>query len=452
MDSGRRSARSRLRGGALVVGLAVTGEAVARRLTRDGVRVVAVDDHPDEAMRKRAAGLDIELVEAPSATTLAELARGAEIVVVSPGVPANHPVFGLGEQTQVVSEIELAAGWARAPLVAVTGTNGKTTVATLVGRMLAESGVRSLVAGNIGTPLADAVDGDADVIVVEVSSFQLAFTQHFRPRVSVWLNFAENHLDWHPTVAHYAQSKSRIWSNQRDRDVAVANGEDPVVMTAAATAPVPVITFGLSEGGYHLQDRALVTPSGEIIIDSEELPRRLPHDLVNALAACAAALAAGASREGCADALGKFAGLPHRLELVGDSGGVSYLDDSKATTPAAVLAALSGLDSVVLIAGGRNKGMSLSSLRERADRVRAVVAIGEATSEVEAAFAGATSVVTARSMDEAVEVAGSLARPGDAVLLSPGCASFDWYRSFGERGDDFARAVRAHISRGAKNA
>jgi UDP-N-acetylmuramoylalanine--D-glutamate ligase len=442
MTGSEESSDSEPRAGALVVGLAVTGEAVARRLTRDGMRVVAVDDHPDEAVRKRAAGLDIELVEAPSAETLTELAVGASLVVVSPGVPAHHPVFGLGDRAHVVSEVEVAAGWARAPLVAVTGTNGKTTVTTLVSRMLVESGVRAVVAGNIGVPLADAVDGDAEVLVVEVSSFQLAFTERFRPSVAVWLNVAENHLDWHPTLAHYVQSKSRVWANQRDGDVAVANAEDPVVMAAAGAAPVPVITFGQAEGSYHVEGRSLVTPTGQRIVGTEELPRTFPHDLVNALAASAGALAAGATLDGCRVALRRFAGLPHRLELVGESGGVRYLDDSKATTPAAVLAALSGLDSVVLIAGGRNKGLRLDSLRDGADRVRAVVAIGEAIPQLEAAFAGASPLVTATSMDEAVRLAGDLARPGDSVLLSPGCASFDWYRSYSERGDDFARAVR----------
>ncbi len=434
--------------GALVVGLAVSGGAVARRLVRDGLRVVAVDDRPDEAVRKRAASLDIELVEAPSVATLAELARRVELVVVSPGVPAHHPVFALGDQAHVVSEVELAASWARAPLVAVTGTNGKTTVTTLVSGMLADSGIRGLVAGNIGVPLADAVDGDADVLVVEVSSFQLAFTERFRPRVSVWLNVAENHLDWHPTVEHYVESKSRIWANQSDGDVAVANAEDPVVMAAAASAPLPVITFGLADGSYHVEGGDLLTPHGERIVGTEELPRAFPHDLVNALAASAAALSAGATVDGCATALRRFGGLPHRLELVGESGGVRYIDDSKATTPAAVLAALSGLDTVVLIAGGRNKGLQLGALRHEADRVRAVVAIGEAVRDVEAAFAGASPVVTATSMEEAVARAGDLARPGDVVLLAPGCASFDWYGSYAERGDDFARAVRARIGGG----
>lgn len=444
--TGRGGPRTSASGdGVLVVGLAVSGEAVARRLVRDGVRVVAVDDRADEAVRKRAASLDIELVEAPSVATLAERAHRAGLVVVSPGVPAHHPVFALRDRAHVVSEVELAASWARVPLVAVTGTNGKTTVTTLISAMLADSGMRGVVAGNIGVPLADAVDGDADVLVVEVSSFQLALTERFRPRVSAWLNVAENHLDWHPTVEHYVESKSRIWANQSDGDVAVANAEDPVVTAAAASAPVPVITFGLAHGGYHVEGGALVAPHGERIVGTEELPRAFPHDLVNALAACAAALGAGATVDGCASALRRFGGLPHRLELVGESGGVRYIDDSKATTPAAVLAALSGLGSVVLIAGGHNKGLQLGALRRGADRLRAVVAIGEATGDVQAAFAGASPVVTATSMDEAVTQAGDLARPGDVVLLSPGCASFDWYRSYGERGDDFARAVRARI-------
>ena len=174
-----------------------------------------------------------------------------------------------------------------------------------------------------------------------------------------------------------------------------------------------------------------------------DLPRSLPHDLANALAASAAAVGAGATLEGCRRALRSFRGLPHRVERVGESGGVGYYDDSKATTPSAVLAALAGFESVVLIAGGRNKGLDLGALREGAGRVRSVVAIGEAAAEVEAAFAGAAPVQRATSMVEAVSAAAGAARPGDAVLLSPGCASFDWYRSYAERGEDFARTVAA---------
>lgn len=430
---------------ALVVGLASTGEAVSRQLRERGCAVVAVDDRPTEEVRERASKLRVPLVESPSASELSELASSAELVVVSPGVPVAHPVFATG--APVVSELELASWWARAPMVAVTGTNGKTTVTTLIGRMLAESGVRSLVAGNIGQPLVDTVERDADVLVVEASSFQLALTETFHPQVAVWLNFAEDHLDWHPSIVHYAASKARVWANQSSADAAIGSAEDATVTAALAGAPGRRITFGLAQGDYREGGGALMTPAGETITRVDELRRRFPHDRANVLAASAAALEIGATLAGCRRAAVGFEGLPHRVQLVGEADGVAYYDDSKATTPASVLSALDGLASVVLIAGGRNKGMSLESLRLGAGKVRAVVAIGEAATDVERAFSGLCPVERAASMRDAVRVAADLARAGDAVLLSPGCASFDWYRSYAERGDDFASCVASEISR-----
>ena len=446
----------------LVVGLAVTGAAVAREMLAEGKAVVAVDDRADDSVRGRAADLGIELVEAPSPGELARLAQDADLVVVSPGVPARHPVFALGDRVALVSEVELAGRMARAPMVAVTGTNGKTTVTTLVAAMLDASGVRALAAGNIGLPLVEAARRDVDVLVAEVSSFQLQLTSTFRPRVAVWLNLAEDHLDWHPTMQHYVEAKARVWANQAGEDLAVANADDPVVWRAAARAPARVAGFSIEAGAappwpgrghgpravFHVAGGELRTPEGDTIAAVAELARVLPHDLANALAASAAALGAGATLEGCRRALISFTGLPHRVEPVGEAGGVRYYDDSKATTPSAVLAALAGFESVVLIAGGRNKGLDLGALRSGAGPVRAVVAIGEAAAEVEAAFAGLVPVSRAGSMDQAVEMARAAARPGDAVLLSPGCASFDWYRSYAERGEDFARAVGAPGVRG----
>ena len=428
----------------LVVGLAVTGAAVAREMLAEGKAVVAVDDRADDSVRGRAADLGIELVEAPSPGELARLAQDADLVVVSPGVPARHPVFALGDRVALVSEVELAGRMARAPMVAVTGTNGKTTVTTLVAAMLDASGVRALAAGNIGLPLVEAARRDVDVLVAEVSSFQLQLTSTFRPRVAVWLNLAEDHLDWHPTMQHYVEAKARVWANQAGEDLAVANADDPVVWRAAARAPARVAGFSIEAGAappwpgrgdgpravFHVAGGELRTPEGDTI------------------AAVAAALGAGATLEGCRRALLSFRGLPHRVEPVGEAGGVRFYDDSKATTPSAVLAALAGFESVVLIAGGRNKGLDLGALRSGAGPVRAVVAIGEAAAEVEAAFAGLVPVSRAGSMDQAVEMARAAARPGDAVLLSPGCASFDWYRSYAERGEDFARAVGAPGVRG----
>jgi UDP-N-acetylmuramoylalanine--D-glutamate ligase len=430
----------------LVYGLGVSGGAAVRHLVAEGIDVVAVDDDPGPGPRQRAADLGVDLIVAPDHDALQALASGVEEIVVSPGVPAGHGVFALGPEVRLVGEVELAWRRARSTMVAVTGTNGKTTVTTLIAAMLVASGVRAVAAGNIGAPLLDAVAGDADVVVAEVSSFQLALTETFAPAVSAWVNFSEDHLDWHTSLDHYREAKAKIWANAGPGDVVVANADDAVV-TEAAKAPAArgatAVTFGLGTGDYRVAGDRLVGPGGLILATVDELPRSLPHDLTNALCAAAVALAAGARPEGCRRALAAFRGLPHRVELVGEARGVKFYDDSKATTPGAVLAALDGFPSAVLIAGGRNKGLDLSVLRRAADHLRGVVAIGEAAAEVGAAFSGVCTVVEAPSMADAVEAAGAMARPGDAVVLSPACASFDWYSSYGARGDDFARCVRA---------
>jgi UDP-N-acetylmuramoylalanine--D-glutamate ligase len=317
----------------------------------------------------------------------------------------------------------------------VTGTNGKTTVTTLIAEILRVAGIKALAAGNIGRPLIDAVHDPVDVVVAEVSSFQLRFTNQFRPRVAVFLNAADDHLDWHPTFDAYVAAKAKIFANQSGDDLLVYNADDEAVARAAQAAPARTTGFSL--------DQPLVIPIAD-------LPRRAPHDVANALAASAAVLDLGAPAEAVAVVLRSFAGLPHRTTPVGQTRGVTFVDDSKATNPHAALAAISGYDSVVLVAGGRNKGLDLSVLATRAGRMRAVVAIGEAAEEVVAAFEGLVPVQKAGSMAEAVQVAATYAQPGDTVLLSPACASFDWYPGYAARGDDFAACVAALIEeRGA---
>ena len=435
---------STARGRVLVYGLGVSGVATARRLRDEGLTVVAADDDAGEAPRERARELGMGLHTAPGPAELENLARTVDEIVVSPGVPAHHRVFSLGAAVPVVGEVELAWRRARCPVVAVTGSNGKTTVTTLVQAMLKASGRRAVAAGNIGLPLLDAVAGDAEVVVAEVSSFQLALTTTFRPAVGAWLNFSPDHLDWHGTVDAYRAAKARLWANCGPGDVAVANAEDAVVMAEVA-APrargATVVTFGLGDGDYAWRHGALAGPGGAVVAALATVPRRMPHDLVDAACATATALVAGATPEGCARALARFRGLPHRVQLVGEANGVRFYDDSKATTPGAVLAALAGFDRAVLIAGGRNKGLDLSVLAGAADRLGAVVAVGEAADDVAGAFAGTTTVLRASSMADAVGQAAAAAGPGDAVVLSPGCASFDWYGSYAERGDDFARCV-----------
>jgi len=429
-----------------VIGLGVAGASAARRLGERGWEVVVVEDRPSDASRERAAALGVEVVEAP--VDVAALVDAADVVVPSPGVPVGHDAIqhALATGTTVWTEFELAARWSDTPMVAITGTNGKTTVTTLVEAMLRASGLRTASAGNTEVPLVDAIEDDLDVIVVEASSFRLEFTETFHPKVAVWLNLAEDHLDWHPTMEAYASAKARIWAAQTSVDVAVVNAEDPVVTAHAREAKSRVVTFGLATGDWRVADGELRMPDGRALLPVDALWRSLPHDCTNALAASAAALAAGATEDGVRSALRRFRGLPHRLVLVGDDGSVRFYDDSKATDPHAALAALRAFDSVVLIAGGRNKGLDLSVLLDEVEHVRAVVAIGEAAAEVEATFAGDRPVTVATSMDAAVAAARAHARPGDAVVLSPACASFDWYRNYGERGDDFARAVREALT------
>lgn len=441
-----------------VIGYGVTGRAVAGWLTRRGEPVLVMDDHVDEAKVSAGRAAGVEVVSTPSDLDgLRDLLKSARLVVPSPGVQVGHPVYAVAGELgiPVRSEIELASSVCEASmntrLIAVTGTNGKTTVTTLVTAILEASGFRAVAAGNIGLPLIDAVQGDHQFVVAEVSSFQLQYTDRFRPSVSCWLNLAPDHLDWHPDMEHYAAAKARIWANQGAGDRLVFNADDPVVAARAEAAPPAVARIGFSTQKpalFSLDGSQLVGPGGEALSSLADLPRRLPHDVSNSLAAAAVAMSAGATPQACRQALAEVGPLPHRVEWVASSDGIDWYDDSKATTPASVIAAVSGFPAVVLIAGGRNKGLDLSVLASTVPPVRAVVAIGEAAPEVERSFGGAVPTVRARSMDEAVARAAELTRPGDCVLLSPGCASFDWYSSYAARGDDFARIVKARSEQG----
>src|SRR4051812_17841400 len=263
-------------GKSLVIGFGVTGEALVRHLPAGSV--TAVEDRVTDDKRSRADALGVPLIAAPDEAGLEALINDVDLVLPSPGVPLSHPVYRLSKQAgvEVVSEVELAFRQSKAPMVAITGTNGKTTVTTLVAAMLAASGQRAVAAGNIGFPLIDAAHADADVIVAEVSSFQLQFTTTFAPRVGTWLNLSEDHLDWHPSMAHYAAAKGRIWANQTPGDVAVANADDPAVMSAAETVTAALETFG-SSGDYRTVDGLLVGPGGREIAAADALPRHLPH-------------------------------------------------------------------------------------------------------------------------------------------------------------------------------
>ena len=439
----------------LVVGLGTSGFSTARALLdlQAIVRVTEAGWTPaiqDRAEALRSAGAEVEI----GGHDLDAL--DADLAVVSPGIPPTAPVIERLTQggAEVISEIEIAYRLARCDFLAVTGTNGKTTTTSLLAAMLGEAGISTVAAGNIGYPLIDAVQTvpEDGAIAVEVSSFQLAATRQFRPRIAVLLNIAEDHTDWHGSFEEYAASKARIIENQRGDDVFVPNFEDPEVMSIADKAPARVVPFS----GLRMPERQ---PAVGVVDDHivwrrtkvlaiDELPLPGAAGIEDAAAASAAALEYGIDQRAVARALKAFRPLSHRLEVVAVADGITYIDDSKATNPHATLMAVQGMTDVVLIAGGRSKGIDLAALKATAPPVTAVVALGEATEEIESVFAGIVEVQRASSMDDAVARACSLVKRGGSVLLSPGCASLDMYESYAARGEAFAAAVAEQLAQG----
>ncbi len=399
-----------------------------------------------------------EIVEAPHAAESASVLDGVDLVVPSPLVSPEHPliVAALRRGVAVRSEIDVAAERSPVPIVAVTGTNGKTTVTTMIESMLDASGVTVIAAGNLGRPLVDAVGDPAvaagsGVIVAEVSSFQLEFAHvAFRPRVAVLLAITPDHLDWHGSFDAYSQAKARITAHQRDSDLLVYDADDEVataIASGSAARRVGVSARGDAGGCFRVLGADLVFPDGRRLAPISAMARALAHDRTNALAAAAASLEVGADVAGVVATLRAYATMPHRVALVGETRGVRWYDDSKATNPDATRRAISSFDSVVLLAGGRNKGLDLSVLAAESPRLRGVVAFGESGPEIAAAFADTgTPVVEVSEMAGAVRAARQMARAGDVVLLSPACASFDAYTGYGARGDDFVHEVHVQVT------
>jgi UDP-N-acetylmuramoylalanine--D-glutamate ligase len=444
---------------ALVYGMAISGEAVARALHDRGVRVLVADDAPTDAKAAAAADVGADLVASPSTEVLDDLVARCDFVCPAPGVPETHPVIASADRQgkPIRTEIDLAYEWEQQrsggprPMLAVTGTDGKTTTTMMAAAMLRCAGLKAAAVGNTELPLIAALDTDVDAFVVECSSFRLNWLAHFRSEASVWLNLAEDHQNWHVSMHAYEQAKARMWSHNRPTDVAVGFAADPVVMRNLAAATGRTCTFGTDDADYRLEGSTLRGPGGPIA-DRATMTRDLPHDVSNALAAAAIAIESGlASRAAVAEALATFEHPPHRIEPVGEFAGARWYNDSKATTPHAAITALRGFNDVVLLAGGRNKGLDLASMANEHRRVKAVVALGEAAPMIHEAFAPWCEVVEVASMQAAVAAAAGLAGPGDTVLLSPGCASFDWYPDGGypARGDDFKRLVHSYFEAGA---
>lgn len=441
-------------GRALVYGLGLSGLAAARLLRRAGTEVIGFDDRPLPADRlgELAADPGFRLLGRDAPQTLPE---GVEAVIASPGVPAGRPLLAAARERgiPVVAEVELAWQHLRGKVVAITGSNGKSTTTALAGALLAAAGEPVAVCGNIGLPLSACVEPAAAppgrLFVVELSSFQLEGIASLAPAAAALLNVSPDHLDRHGDLAAYRAAKQRIFAFQGPGDVAVVNADEPGL--APETLAARLRRFSLAgpvEDGCWLDgDRVVERGPGEAPADLfrlADLPLAGRHNLENAMAAALLALAVGASRASLPAALRAFRGLPHRLQRVGERGGVVFFDDSKGTNVGATARSLEGFPagSVHLILGGRNKGADLAALRPSVARAaRAVYLIGEASAELAPALDGVCLVVPCGTLDLAVARAAAAAGPGEAVLLSPACASFDQFRDFVHRGEEFQRLV-----------
>ncbi len=468
----------------LVWGLGLSGFAAARFLRERGAIVTITDAAPakrlgDYPQQLRALGIGLE----PGVLEPKALEK-AEMVVISPGVPHTlAPLEAARKQgIPVIGEVELAARFISEPIVAVTGTNGKTTTTELLGAMLAHSGMKVFVGGNIGLPLIEYVrqGKPADCLVVELSSFQLDTIHWFRPHVAVLLNISPDHLDRYPDFAGYANSKARIFENQKADDLAVLNGRDPAILDLAAAGRIRGQTLFFNAqaqqaGAYADRDRLILniplSPPGpadkaispgfgsgermapaswrkergaELSLDLSRTGIKGDHNRENIAAAALAALAVGGDPDGVQKAINRFGGLPHRLQAVATVAGVRYYNDSKATNPDAVARALEGFSRpVLLILGGQGKNCDFGYLKDSvAAHVKAIVAIGETRAAIQKSFDGLVPVERAFDLPDAVARCHRLAAAGDAVLLSPACASFDMFSSYAHRGEVFCQAVR----------
>jgi UDP-N-acetylmuramoylalanine--D-glutamate ligase len=428
----------------VVVGLGRSGVAAARLCRARGAEVIATDSAPLDRLSAEARGLEASVIAGGHGGVPFEK---VDLVVVSPGVPAM-PAFDDAERVgvEVIGELELASRFVTAPIIAVGGTNGKSTTTVMASTILADSFGRVFCGGNLGVPLSEAVlSGTSwDRLVVEVSSFQLERAPTFKPAVSVLLNVSEDHLDRYPNALAYAQAKGNAFVNQTPRDTAVVPAADQRCLAQAWRGKGKVVTFGSDDADYRVQDLQVEERNSKTRFSLVGTEIHGEHNALNAAAAIAAARGVGAGQSTIQRGLVNFRALPHRMTLVGEIDEVRFFDDSKATNVGAAVTALRGLREprAVLVAGGRDKLGSYDALvASLEERGRGVVLIGEAAERIARAVGERVPVVRAKSMDEAVGMAFRLAERGDAVLLSPACSSFDMFASYSERGDAFVRAV-----------
>jgi UDP-N-acetylmuramoylalanine--D-glutamate ligase len=451
----------------LVIGLGRSGRASVAVLRRRGATVLATDEKPPGELEEIVVALEKQGVGFIPPGSIEDSIDDVTAAILSPGVPLNSELVRRvqAKRIPVFSEIEVAYRICKSPIVAISGTKGKTTTTALVGEIFRHAGHKTRVGGNIGDPLIEqTVDaGEDEWVIAEVSSFQLEAIRSFKPRISLLLNISPDHLDRYHSMDEYTEAKFRIFANQGPSDTFVGNLDDPRIATLAegenavrvharalwfASAPHRNTTL------YVRGEKTIVyaPPTGDPrpveIMKIDEIPLRGAHNVENVMGAILSALAAGIEPALVREAVMAFEALPHRLELVGTIDGIDYVDDSKATNPGSVIAALRSFERpIVLIAGGKAKGTDFAELgKVISSRTKGAVLIGESADAI-AATVKRSHVERASSMREAVEAAARLAKPGDVVLLSPGCASFDMFSSAEARGDEFDKIVAERSSK-----
>lgn len=425
----------------VVVGLGKSGKAAVELLQSRGAEVVGTDSAPESSFSNTLTSLRCRLVLGGHEGVDF---NDADLIVVSPGVP-NFPQLREAEEhgAEVIGETELASRYLDVPVIAVGGTNGKSTTTVLLGHLLEATGRRVFVGGNLGDPACEAPDQDLDLVVLEVSSFQMERVPTFRPQVSLLLNLGEDHLDRYDSFEAYVAAKGGAFQNQMAEDVAIYLQGCERCRGQVSRGKAKLLSFGAA-GDYRVEDRSIVeAKTGEVFdLSGSDLHGR--HNYFNAAAAIAAARVLGVSADDIAEGLRRFRPLPHRMALAGRVGGVSFYDDSKATNVEAAVTALLGLSEArgVLVAGGKDKLGSYGALVEAlAKKGRAAVLLGEAGPRLAEAIGHTVPIEHAKTMEGAVFRAFRMARPGDAVLLSPACSSLDMFKNYSERGDRFTEAV-----------
>lgn len=435
-----------------VVGMGKSGLSAAMLLAKKGAEVLIVDENPLKPSLALPKNIHVQL-----GSWQEKDLTDADFIVLSPGVPLSKlPTEALKKaKIPIIGEVELAASHITAPIIAITGTNGKSTTTTLVGQILQDWGLNIFVGGNLGRPLSEAVGSDWDFVVVELSSFQLETIQHFRPRIAALLNITPDHLNRYPDFEAYQETKWRILENQHPDDHAIFNRDDPLTLPPHYAGDA--IYFSKNQvlhRGLYLQDgiiKSTVWGEAEDLCHLEDLQGGAKHHIENALAACAITQLCGCPSKRIVQTLRTFKGLPHRMEFVRRHAGIHYINDSKDTNVGALMQSLLNLPKpVILIAGGRDKAADFTPLRPvLQNKVKHLILIGEARHKMAESFSDHPALEKIDSSDgmKAMEIALAratvLARSGETVLLSPGCASFDMFQSYEARGDVFKKLVEA---------